>query len=260
MAHADDSVVIKIGYASPPCYFDFMIFMSKFDALQQQLEFFHALDFHQDPVLASRLNDVQRWQKERMKKTHHDFFAVPEHHLMTQYFLNRLYGGPDFDVLANQIGRLINNAGMVEKIIPDSAIRTGFSGVELAVLAIRLDQELALDLLNTYAPTMPLDDEIMRRAYLKLDQREPRLRQMALLDELGISLDKYVRSRMVKGAFRMAKGLAYKYKVGPMYEFVDEGFEAMKPLKSAQEFVNTFTAREREIIDKVHTGDPYPFA
>jgi hypothetical protein len=234
--------------------------MSKFDALQQQLEVFHALDFHQDPQLAKRLNDVQTWQKDRMRKTHHDFFAVPEHHLMTQYFLNRLYGGPDFDVLAAQIARLINNAGMVEKIIPDSAIRTGFSGVELAVLAIRLDQALAVELLNTYAPTMPLNDDIMRRAYLKLDQREPRLRQMALLDELGISLDKYVRSRMVKAAFKMAKGLAYKYKVGPMYDFVEEGFEAMKPLNSAQVFVNTFTAKEREIIEKVHSGDLYPFA
>ena len=100
----------------------------------------------------------------------------------------------------------------------------------------------------------------MRRAYLKLDQREARLRQMALLDELGISLDKYVRSRMVKTAFKMAKGLAYKYKVGPMYEFVEEGFDAMQPLKSAQEFVNTFTARERDIIEKVHAGELYPFA
>jgi len=234
--------------------------MSKFDALQQQLEVFHAMDFHQDPILAKRLNDVQTWQKERMKKTHHDFFAQKNNQLMADYFMNRLYGGPDFDVLASQIARLINNAGMVEKIIPDSAIRTGFSGVELAVLAIRLDQDLAVELLNTYAPTMPLNDDIMRRAYLKLDQREPRLRQMALLDELGISLDKYVRSRMVKAAFKMAKGLAYKYKVGPMYDFVEEGFEAMKPLQSAQDFVNTFTAKEREIIAKVHAGDPYPFA
>lgn len=233
--------------------------MSKFDALQQQLEIFHALEFHQDSVLAQRLADVQTWQKQRMKKTHADFFALPEHQLMAAYFLNRLYGGPDFDVLAAQIARLVKHAGVVEKIIPDSAIRTGFSGVELAVLAVRLDQQLALDLLNTYAPTMLLSDDIMRHAYLRLDQREARLHQMALLDELGIGLDKYVRSRMVKAAFKMAKGLAHKYRVGPMYDFVEEGFEAMKPLGSAQEFVKTFTAREREIIDKVHAGDPYPF-
>lgn len=234
--------------------------MSKFDALQQQLQVFHALEFHQNPVLASRLNDVQAWQKQRMQRTHQEFFAVPEHQLMAQYFLNRLYGGPDFDILAGQIARLIKHAGVVEKIIPDSAIRTGFSGVELAVLAVQLDQDIAADLLNTYASTMPLSDEIMRQAYLKLDQREARLHQMSLLNALGVSLDKYVRSRMVKTAFRMAKGLAYKYKVGPMYDFVEEGFDAMKPLPSAQEFVKTFTDRECEIIDKVHRGEPYPFA
>lgn len=234
--------------------------MSKFDPLQQQLNVFHDLAFHQDARLAKRLAEVQAWQKQRMVKTHADFFAVPEHYLMSQYFLNRLYGGPDFDVLAQQIARLVKHAGVVEKLIPDSAIRTGFSGVELAVLAIRLDQELAIDLLNTYAADMPLTDEIMRLTYLKLDQRDDRLHQMALLDELGISLDKYVRSRMVRAAFKMSKGLATKYKVVPIYEFAAEGFEAMKPLASAEVFVNTFTAKERDIVANVHSGNTYPFA
>ncbi|XID74574.1 hypothetical protein ACF3NA_08595 [Alkanindiges sp. WGS2144] len=234
--------------------------MAKFDALQQQLVNFYNLEFHQNPTLAKRLNDVQTWQKERMKKTHREFFAVPEHHLMTQYFLNRLYGGPDFDVLAQQISRLIDHAGIVEKIIPDSAIRTGFAGVELAVLAVKLDQDLAIDLLNTYAPDMLLTDEIMRQAYLKLDQQAARLHQMDLLEELGIGLDKYVRSRLVKTAFKMSKGLAYKYKVAPIYDFIEEGFAAMQPLESAETFVKVFTTGERQIIARVHAGEPYPFA
>ncbi|MDR9778091.1 hypothetical protein RJJ65_36765, partial [Rhizobium hidalgonense] len=75
-----------------------------------------------------------------------------------------------------------------------------------------------------------------------------------------ISLDKYVRSRMVRAAFKMSKGLATKYKVVPIYEFAAEGFEAMKPLASAEVFVNTFTAKERDIVANVHSGNPYPFA
>ena len=88
----------------------------------------------------------------------------------------------------------------------------------------------------------------------------PRLHQLALLDELGKSLDKYVRSRVVRTAFKMSKGLANKYKVAPIYEFIEEGFDAMSPLDSAEQFVKTFTAREREIIASVHAGNPYPFA
>lgn len=234
--------------------------MSKFAPLQEQLDHYYALQYHQNPTLAKRLNDVQLWQKERMKYTHQAFFAVPAHHLMTQYFLNRLYGGPDFDVLAHQISRIIKNAGIVEKIIPASAIRTGFAGVGLAVLAIRLDEEIAQDVLNTYGADEPLTDEIMRLTYLKLDQAKARAHQLDLLDELSISLDKYVRSTLVKSAFKMSRGMAYKYKIDPLYEFIQEGFDAMKPLESAEEFIKIFSTEERHIIDKVHAGDPLPFA
>ena len=234
--------------------------MSKFAPLQEQLDQYYALQHHQNPVIAKRLQDVQLWQKERMKYTHAVFFAVPEHHLMTQYFLNRLYGGPDFDILAKQIDRIIRNAGIVEKIIPASAIRTGFAAVGLAVLAIRLDEEIAIDVLNTYGADEPLTDEIMRQTYVKLDQAAARNHQMDLLDELSISLDKYVRSALVKSAFKMSRGMAYKYKIDPLYEFIQEGFDAMKPLDSAEVFVKIFSSEERLIISKVHAGEAHPFS
>ncbi len=234
--------------------------MSKFDALEQQLSLYHALQFHQNPDIAKRLKDVQLWQKERMKFTHQVFFAVAEHHLMTQYFLNRLYGGPDFEVLSQQIERVIKYAHKVEKIMPESAIRTGSAGVELAVLAVRLDEEIASDILETHGLDKAIDDEMMRLSYLKMDQANLRYHQMDLLNELGKSLDKYMRSFIVQSAFKMAKGLAYRHHFDAMYEFVQEGFDAMKPLPSAEEFVKVFTAEERAIIASVHSGEPQPFS
>ena len=102
-------------------------------------------------------------------------------------------------------------------------------------------------------------DEMMRLTYLKLDQDTVRLKQLDMLDELGKSLDKYMRSFMVYTAFKMCKGAAHKYNFDIMYEFMQDGFVAMKPLKSAEKFVREFTAVERQIIDKVHRGDPQPF-
>lgn len=234
--------------------------MSKFDALQQQLEQFRAMPFHHDARLAQRLADVQNWQKQRIRHTHADFFAKPENQLMADYFLNRLYGGPNFNELAFQIGRIINNAGIVEKVIPASAIRTGNAGVELAVLAIQMDQDLAQHILQHYPVDQSLNDEVMCATYLKLDQYQPRQHQMDLLDELGHNMDKYVRSRMIRAAFKLAKGPAHKYRIESMYDFIGEGFAAMEPLPSAASFVETFTTREREIIEKVHAGDTQPFA
>ena len=100
---------------------------------------------------------------------------------------------------------------------------------------------------------------VAREALDALDQGQDRLKQLAMLDQLGTHLDKYMRSFIVQAAFKMCKGAAEKYRFEVMYEFMQDGFLAMKPLKSAEKFVREFTATERNIIDRVHAGDPQPF-
>ncbi len=233
--------------------------MSKLAVLDDLLERYYQLHYHQQPDLLRRLQDVQAWQKMRMQRTHAKQFAEKQNILMSEYFLNRLYGGPDFDALADQIARLTKYAHKAEKLIPDNAIKTGTSGVELAILAVQLDEEVAMQLLQDFHPYEALTDDMMRDTYLKLDQGEARLKQLALLDQLGVSLDKYMRSFMVQAAFKMCKGAANKYSFNVMYDFMQDGFLAMKPLKSAEKFVLDFTKVERQIIEKVHSGDPQPF-
>ncbi len=233
--------------------------MSKLAVLDDLLERYYQLHYHQQPDLLRRLQDVQAWQKMRMQRTHAKQFAEKQNILMSEYFLNRLYGGPDFDALADQIARLTKYAHKAEKLIPDNAIKTGTSGVELAILAVQLDEEVAMQLLQDFHPYEALTDDMMRDTYLKLDQGEARLKQLALLDQLGVSLDKYMRSFMVQAAFKMCKGAANKYSFNVMYDFMQDGYLAMKPLKSAEKFVLDFTKVERQIIEKVHSGDPQPF-
>ncbi len=233
--------------------------MSKLAALDDLLELYYQLNYHQNPDIFRRLQDVQAWQKQRMQATHSKQFAEKQNVLMSEYFLNRLYGGPDFDALAEQIARLMKYAHKAEKLIPENAVKTGTSGVSLAILAVQLDEQVAMQLLEDYHPHEALNDEMMRLTYLKLDQGQSRLKQLDLLDQLGFSLDKYMRSFMVQTAFKMCKGAASKYNFNIMYEFMQDGFLAMKPLKSAEKFVKDFTAVERQIIHKVHAGAPHPF-
>lgn len=233
--------------------------MSKLAVLDELLELYYQLKYHKNQDIFYRLQDVQAWQKQRMQRTHAKQFAEKQNILMSEYFLNRLYGGPDFDALAGQIARLVKYAHKAEKLIPENAIKTGTAGVTLAILAVQLDEEVAIQLLEDYPNNPALTDEIMRVTYLKLNQGENRLKQLHLLDELGISLDKYMRSFMVQAAFKMCKGAANKYHFEVMYDFMQDGFLALKPLKSAEKFVKEFTAVERKIVDKVHAGDLNPF-
>ncbi|MCH7314973.1 hypothetical protein [Acinetobacter sp. ANC 3882] len=233
--------------------------MSKLTAFDDLLIQYKALNYHNNAVLEQRLHEVQTWMKARIAHTHEEFFARPENQLMAEYFLKRLYGGPDFDALAQQIERLLKFAHKVESFVPENGIKTGTKSVSLAVLATQLDEQVAEQLLADYPADTPLTDEIMRQTLVKLDQGEARYEQLRLLDELGVTLDKYMRSTMMYATFKMCKGLAHKYHFDGMYQFIQEGFAAMKPMKSAATFIKTFTEKEREIIDRVHAGHPNPF-
>lgn len=235
--------------------------MSNFAPMQEQLNRYRALEFHQNPQLAVRLTALQNWQKKRMQHTHAALFAVPVHQLMTQYFLTRLYGGADFEILAGQFERVINKAKKFERLVPASTIITGCEATELAVLGIELDQQLA-QLMTTdfqYNQFGEIADDFVVELYHQANQTEARIHQLHLLDKLGFSLDKYVRSFIVQSAFKMSKGAAERHHFDPLYNFLGEGFAAMKPLKSAEVFIGVFTKHEREIIDRIHNNTPNPF-
>ncbi|OTG84911.1 FFLEELY motif protein [Acinetobacter sp. ANC 4648] len=233
--------------------------MSKLAALDQLLEQYNALSYHQDPILKKRLHDAQAWLKERIQETHQELFQTPENQLMAKYFINRLYGGPEFDDLAQQIERLLKYAHKAEKILPENAIKTGMKSVGLAVLAMQLDEQVAAQLLQDYPAEQTINDEMMRLTLIKLNQEHARYQQLDMLDELGAALDKYMRSFIMHTAFKMCKGTANKYHFELMYDFIGEGFIAMKPMKSATAFIHSFTTCERQIIENVHAGKPNPF-
>jgi len=166
------------------------------------------------------------------------------------------------------IGLLIDDAIVVrENIVRHAemgkdhvtAALEGTKEIGLAVLAMQLDEQVAAQLLKDYPADQVIDNEMMRQTLIKLDQYDARLEQLSLLDDLGGALDKYMRSFIMHTAFKMCKGAANKYRFELMYDFIGEGFIAMKPMKSAANFIHTFTVKEREIVEKVHAGEPNPF-
>jgi predicted nucleic acid-binding OB-fold protein len=235
--------------------------MSNFALMQAMLQHYRALEFHQNPVLAQRLVALQHWQKRRMQHTHAALFAVPNHQLITQYFLTRLYGGDDFDVLVGQFERVINAAKKFERLVPSSTIRTGCEAIELGVLAVELDLQLAQRMTSDFVfnPFGEIEDEFVLDLYQHANQIEARYHQLDLLDQLGANLDRYVRSFVVQTTFKISKNAAQRHHFDPLYCFLSEGFAAIKPLKSAEVFVGIFTQHEREILDRIQSGSQNPF-
>lgn len=229
--------------------------------MQAMLKHYRTLEFHQNPLLAKRLAALQHWQKKRMQHTHRALFAVPNHQLITQYFLTRLYGGDDFEVLVGQFERVINAAKKFERLVPSSTIHTGCEAIELGVLAVELDLQLAQLMTSDFVLNEfgDIEDEFVLNLYQQANQTEARYHQLNLLDKLGSNLDRYVRSFMIQSTFKISKSAAQRHHFDPLYSFLSEGFAAMKPLKSAEVFVGIFTQHERELIDRIQSGIQNPF-
>ena len=56
--------------------------MSKLAALDGLLELYYQLNYHKNPEIYQRLQDVQAWQKLRMQRTHARHFAEKQNALM----------------------------------------------------------------------------------------------------------------------------------------------------------------------------------
>ena len=82
---------------------------------------------------------------------------------------------------------------------------------------------------------------------------------LAMLDELGGGLDRYVRSRVIYATFKIAHRPAKMAGLGGLYDFLDRGFAVMRPMGSAQDFLNQFIGKERAIVDALCAGTPDPF-
>ena len=226
--------------------------MSALANLQQHLNRFWALPHHEDAALNKKLHEVQSWQQARIKRTHSALFEQPKNQLMADYFLTQLYGGDEFKVLAEQLGRILPKAKKLERLAKESSLEAGSMGIQASILAIELDLHLAQWLLEQ---ELTVNEENMLLAYRTVDEADERRVQIHNLKDVCYRTDKDLNSFMLKKAFAMAKGAAYRYNFQPLYDFIDSGFKAMKPLKSVSSFIEPFCARELEVINEVHATD-----
>lgn len=219
--------------------------------LQQHLTRFWALPHHENDVLRAKLNEVQTWQQVRIRHTHRALFKQPKNQLMADYFLTKLYGGDEFEILAKQLARILPKAKKLERLAKESALEAGSMGIQAAILAIELDLHLAEWLLDQ---NLPVNADNMLAAYRAVDEEAERRVQIANLKDVCYRTDKHLNTFMLKKAFALAKSAAYRSNYQPLYDFIDAGFKAMKPLSSVSSFIEPFCERELLIVDEVHNG------
>lgn len=226
--------------------------MSALSELQQHLARYWALPSHENAELKAKLDEVQAWQRARIQQTHKDVFEQKKNKPMANYFLTQLYGGDEFKLLAKQLERILPKAKRLESLTKESVLQTGSMAIQAAILAIELDMHLAQWFIDQ---KLEINEENMLAAYRAVDEADARRTQINNLKDVCYRTDKYLNSFILRKVFSLTKGTAYRHNFQPLYDFIDAGFVAMKPLDSVASFIEPFCERELMIIDQVHSTD-----
>lgn len=208
-----------------------------------------------EEVFKERLFRLQQWQVERLKYTHRDLLASRHYHAPTEFVLTEIYGGKDLTALANEIERATQKA---LKIFPEKVMTTAALALEMNAITVEMDERMTEVLFEDFN-VQQIDGESYLSAYKSLDNFAERHRQIELGETLAKNIDKYVKSKMLYGAFKLVKKPALKKGFVNLYGFMDEGFRVLRPIDSTYKLLKQIADKEIEHIHRITEGDNNPY-
>ncbi len=233
--------------------------MSLINDMVQMLERYFALPHHQDTEPADALRQIQAWQRARIHRANHVLFDDPKTALLARYIIDRIYSDTAFDVLAEQLltagQNALNGSGKLEKLIPKNTLATGLLGVSATCDAIELDLALAKVYVAHHQGT-PIDDMLMSKLYQAGNDKAERIRQIRHISDVCHASYQQFNSFLLQKAFKLAKSTAYHNGYQPLYDFINDGLQAIAAIDKIDRFSTPFVATELEMIERLYDNKP----
>ena len=206
-----------------------------------------------DPILDGALARLGLWQANRLRATYADLERSPRYGPAMKFFETDLYGGTDFTRRDADLARVVP---AMKRLLPANVIETVAVAVELNALSHELDRAMTSVMPNVDAALSVADYCTAYRAAGRYDQRK---RQIALIGEVGMALDRYVEKRVIRKALWLMRRPARMAGLGTLQDFLERGFAAFARMRGAVEFLSTIETRETAIHEAIVGGDDAPF-
>lgn len=213
----------------------------------------HHAERASNPALASALLHLGRWQSLRLRNTYADLEQTPRYATAMKFFEEDLYGGADF---AQRDADLVKVVPAMKRLMPANVIDTVAVAVELNALSQDLDRSV-VDALGSRAQTFSVADYCT--AYRRAGGFEGRQRQIRLIGDVGVSLDRFVRKRVLRSALGLMRKPARLAGLAALQDFLERGFESFAQMHGAAEFLATIQSRETVIHESIVAGSDAPF-
>jgi len=207
-----------------------------------------------NPILAGALDRLRAWQAARLRQTYADLVKSPRYGPAIRFFEQDLYGGRDFSRRDADLARIVP---MMVRMAPAGVVHCVALAVELNALSQELDLALVQQLPRVDGGFTVGD---YCRAYRRAGDVTGRRRQIALIGEVGTTLDRYVHKRLVRTSLAMMRRPASVAGLSALQEFLERGFAAFRTMDGAAEFLAVVRERETAVHEAIVGGRNDPFA
>jgi hypothetical protein len=202
-----------------------------------------------DPGKADMRRQLRRWQSERLARTHADFLTSPRYRGAALFFLSDLYGPQDHSERYVEAERVLP---LMVRMLPVTALAAVADAVELDTLCESLDA----DMVAVLGPRLStLDEPAYADAYRQTGRARDREQQVALIRDLGSTMDHLAQLPFVGTALRRMNSPAKIFGLGQLQNFLERGFDAFSAMKGADEFVRLIVERETRLSRGLFAGD-----
>lgn len=213
-------------------------------------EFLSATDLEPQLVV------LRRWQSERLARTYPDLLADKSYRAACQFFLSDIYAPRDFsqrDRDAEQLYKILS------RFLPQVMLRLFADAILMNQLTNRLDLALARVLVEEMGVTGVITEQAYVEGYRRCDNYAERKLQIDLSVDILREAAHGARTPAFKVGLRLARSPALRAGWQALYDFLERGYTACKPMKSVDYFVDTIHKRETTILDRIYADESNPF-
>lgn len=206
--------------------------------------------------LLEKVAELEQWQGNRLKHTHQDLYEHPRYREALDFLLHDLYTPTQFARRDDDLERIFP---VMVKLVPESALGTVARLVELNLLTQHLDMAVATAW-QTHYGGQPLTESLYARCFRESHRLEDRLRQVAMVRDIGEELESYVRSRFLTISLGMTQGAANVAGLGQLHRFLSQGMKAFRGMGQVSPLLKTLSERESALMTRIHEGEDFPFS
>lgn len=201
-----------------------------------------------DAALDARVVAVKRYQQRRFELTYADLLSHPRYAGASNFFLDELYGPTDFTQRDAQFARIV--PAMV-RLFPAEVVATVQALAALHAMSEQFDGAMGRVLDGP-----AIDATRYTTAWQVCGDAPGRERQIAMIEQVGQSLDALTRNPLLHHSLRLMRAPARAAGLGALQTFLEAGFDTFRAMRGADEFLQIIGDRERQLASALFSVPP----